>query len=361
VERYELLDQPQRFAEVFSGLDSATSWSLDTEFVRERTYFPRLCLIQLEISGRILLVDPIRIEDLAPLSALLRGTDIRKIVHSARQDIEVLMPLTGQPLGPVFDTQTAAGLLGFPAQVGYGDLVRQLLGVELEKGHARTDWAARPLKIAQLVYAADDVRYLGAVAEELERRLSAAGRLVWLEEECGLLSDPALYQTRPEDAWQRFKGIERMRPEERAVVQVLAAWREERAIRKDLPRGWVLSDEAIRELARFRPASEAALRQVAALPASLVNRRAEEVLRLVAGALADDGAGPPVERLTPDQAAAAKRLQEVQRAVATELGIRPEILATRRDLSALVRGSRDVTALSGWRRDVIGTRLLEAL
>jgi ribonuclease D len=364
VESYQLLDHPERFADAVGGLEKCSRWSLDTEFVRERTYFARLCLIQVAVSGRILLVDPIRVEDLGPLKNLLRDVNLGKLVHAARQDIEVLMPLTGEPLAPVFDTQIAAGMLGFPAQVGYADLVRQLLGVELEKGHARTNWAARPLKLEQLVYAADYVRYLGPVAEVLEARLSAAGRQAWFEEECRLLSDPALYVTHPEDAWRRFKGIERLRPEERAVIRVLAAWRELRAINKDLPRGWVLSDDAIRELARLRPASESALRQLTMLPAALLTRRAAEILQLIdlASREADpDDASLSVDRLTPEQTAAAKRLQAVQQSVAAELGISPEILATRRDLTALVRGTRDVAPLSGWRREVIGERLLAAI
>ena len=364
MERYELLNTPERFADLMGGLVDGASCSLDTEFIREKTYFARLCLVQVAVGGRILLVDPLQVQNLEPLAALLRAAAIRKVVHAARQDIEVLLPLTGAPMAPVFDTQVAAGLLGFPAQIGYAELVRQLLGVELEKGHARTNWAARPLQPEQLVYAADDVRYLGPAAEELESRLASAGRQAWLAEDCSLLSDPALYVTHPEDAWKRFKGIDRMRAEERAVVRILAAWREQQAIRRDLPRGWVLSDDAVRELARLRPQSESELQRVAGLPGAIATRRAAEILELIDRAkTAPDGADgvPSADRLTPEQTAAIRRLQDLLQQVAGEAGISPEVLATRKDLTALVRGARDIAPLSGWRREVIGERLLSVV
>ena len=361
---YQLIDEPGRLADAMGTLDATLRWALDTEFVRERTYFPRLCLVQVAVSGHIVLVEPLRIEDPSLLREFLALSRRPRIVHAARQDVEVLLPLTGEPLAPLFDTQVAASLLGFPAQVGYGELVRQLLGVELAKGHARTDWAARPLKPEQLTYAADDVRYLGPAAEELEARLAAAGRLAWLEEDCAALSDPALYRCDPADAWRRLKGLERMRPEERAVVRTLAAWREERAIRRNLPRGWVIPDDAIRELARLRPRSVADLQRVESLPGAVATRFADEVLQAIRDAAISappDADERTVERLTPEQQSGVRRLQEVLQGIATEAGIGAEVLATRRDLTALVRGARDVAPLAGWRREVVGERLLAAL
>ena len=172
--------------------------ALDTEFVRERTYYPRLCLIQAAAAGDVALVDALAIPDGGALAPLLDGPGAAKLLHAARQDIEALLPLTGVPLAPVFDTQQAAALLGFPAQVGYADLVRQLLGIELAKGHARTDWARRPLSAEQLAYAADDVRYLPALAAALEERLDAAGRRGWLDEESAALTTSSLYRVEPD-------------------------------------------------------------------------------------------------------------------------------------------------------------------
>jgi len=361
---YRLVDEAGMLADVLGGLDPGVRWALDTEFVRERTYYPRLCLVQAAIGDDILLVDPLRIGDEDLLRRFLAASREPRVVHAARQDVEVLLPLTGEPLAPLLDTQIAAALLGFPSQVGYGELVRQLLGVELKKGHARTDWAARPLKLEQLEYAADDVRYLLSAADELQSRLDAAGRLGWLAEECAQLADPGLYVTEPSGAWRRLKGLERMRPEERAVACALAAWREEKAMRRNLPRGWILPDEALRDVARLRPGSAAELRRVASLPGGPAYRLAGELLEQV-GQAAHSPPPPPgpsaVERLTPEQQEAVRRLQAEVQAAATEAGISGEVLATRRDLVAMVRGARDVPPLAGWRRQVVGERLLAAL
>jgi len=337
--------------------------ALDTEFVRERTYYPKLCLIQAAIDGEILLVDALAIRDGGALARDLAGAGRRKLVHAARQDIEALLPLTGEPLAPVFDTQQAAALLGFPAQVGYAELVRLVLGVELAKGHARTDWARRPLSPEQLAYAADDVRYLPPLATALEERLSAAGRRGWLDEESTGLRDISLYRVEPEDAWRRLKGLERLDAQAFAAARALAAWRERRAMARDLPRGWILPDAAILELAVARPETREALARVAAVPPGTAARAADELLAAVAAALPPearrdgDGAGRP----GPEQLQLQKLLQKRLGEIATELVIQPEVLATRRELVALARGDRDVPAMRGWRRGIVGERLLAAM
>lgn len=362
---YQLIDRQQQLAAALEILGRADAVALDTEFVRERTYFPRLCLIQLADpdARHVLLFDPLGLDDLAPLAALLGDAGRTKLIHAARQDLEALLPLTGVPAAPVFDTQVAAGLLGYPAQVGYGELVRLVLGVELEKGHARTDWAARPLKPAQLAYAADDVRFLGPMATELQARLDAAGRLDWARQDCAPLTDPETYRSAPEEAWRRFKGLDRLRPEERAVIRALARWREERAVRRNLPRGWVLPDEAVREIARLRPRSVAALAQAGSLPGGAGSRLAGEILEVVAAARPDPDwvEADTEDRLTPEQMALLRRLQDIQQAAAKDLRVTPEVLATRRDLTAIVRGSRNAAPLSGWRRAAVGEALLAAL
>jgi ribonuclease D len=334
--------------------------ALDTEFVRERTYYPRLCLIQAAIGGDVALVDALAIADGGALARELADPARPKLLHAARQDIEALLPLTGSPLAPVFDTQQAAALLGFPAQVGYADLVRQLLGVELAKGHARTDWARRPLSREQLAYAADDVRYLPALAAALEERLAAAGRRGWLDEESRALADLALYRVEPDEAWRRLKGLERLDAAGFAAARALAGWRERRAMVRDLPRGWVLPDAAILELAAARPRTRDALSRVSSVPPGTAARAADELLAAIAspaagGAERDAGdAGRP----GPEQLRLQKALQQALAAVAAELGIQPEILATRRELAAMARGARDVPVLAGWRRGAVGERLL---
>ncbi len=362
---YELLDEPGRLEAGLAALGDADALALDTEFVREKTYFPRLCLVQVAIDDRTLLIDALALQDLAPLADRLGIAGTVKVLHAARQDVEVLLPVTGRPPAPILDTQVAAALLGFAPQIGYADLVRQVLGVELAKGHARTNWAARPLRDEQLDYAADDVRYLGPLARVLRDRLRTAGRLAWMEEDCASVSDPALYRSDPAQAWRRLKGLDRMRPAERAALRALAEWRERRAVRRNLPRGWVLHDDALRELARRRPCSRDALAADAGLSPAAAARLGDEILEVLAGAHVTEedqlAAATAPERLTPTQLAQSQRLQAVLQTTARELGLSAEVLATRRDLTALVRGARDVPPLSGWRRGVIGEALLAAL
>ena len=337
--------------------------ALDTEFVRERTYFPKLCLIQAALPGELALIDVLAIEDGGALIAPLTDPRRIKLLHAARQDIEALLPLTGAPLAPVFDTQQAASLLGFPAQVGYAELVRQLLDVELAKGHARTDWARRPLSAEQLAYAADDVRYLPALAAALEERLQAAGRRGWMDEESAQLRDISLYRVEPAEAWRRLKGLERLDQAGFDAARALARWRERRAMDRDLPRGWVLPDAAIHELAEARPRTGEALAAITSVPRGTAARVGDEIL----AAIHKTGDAEPVAALEelsrpgPAQVRQMKSLQQRLLAIAGELGIQPEILATRRELAALVRGVRELPVLSGWRREVIGEPLLATL
>jgi ribonuclease D len=269
------------------------------------------------------------------------------------------------PLGPVFDTQQAAALLGFSAQIGYADLVQQLLGVELAKGHARTDWSRRPLSPEQLAYAADDVRYLPALAEALAERLAATGRSDWMAEEAAALDDIALYRVEPAAAWRRLKGLERMREDAFRAAGALASWREQRAIDRDLPRGWVLPDAAIYELAQARPRTREELSRIAGVPPGTVARAGDAILSAIQNALAASGATARTDedsgRPGPEELRRVKSLQQRLQAIARDLGIQPEVLATRRELAALARGARELPVLTGWRRSVIGEPLLAAL
>jgi ribonuclease D len=337
--------------------------ALDTEFVRERTYYPRLCLIQVAAADRLVLIDPLAIADARALLAPLSDPQRPKLLHAARQDIEALLPLTGTPLAPVFDTQLAAALLGFAAQIGYADLVQQLLGVELVKGHARTDWARRPLSPEQLAYAADDVRYLPALAALLDERLAAAGRRGWMAEESAALTDISLYRVEPAEAWRRLKGLERLPPAGQRAIRALARWREERAMERDLPRGWVLPDAALYEIAQARPRTREDLARLASVPRTTADRAAGEILKALSEAadVPDNLIANEAARAGPEQLRQLKTLQQRLLMIARELGIQQEVLATRRDLAALVRGERELPILAGWRRAVVGEPLLAAL
>lgn len=352
--------QEQLDAAVFR-MQGATRLALDTEFMRERTYYAQLCLVQVATDADCFLVDPLAGLDLAPLHALLGDRRKVKILHAARQDLEVLHVAGGRVPAPVFDTQVAAALLGFLPQAGYAELVARQLGHSIDKGQTRTDWSRRPLTPAQLAYAADDVHHLLQLHTELAAALEARGRGGWLAEEAVAYEDPALYRTDPSAAWRRLKGLSRLRPKEQAAARALAEWREQRAIASDKPRGWILADEALYALATQAPQSLEELEQLGALPPSVVRKRGEELLALVsaARASADESLVEPASRRpTPEETALVARLQQRIRDEAAALGISPEVLATRREVEALVLKDRGESALlRGWRRAVIGAQL----
>ena len=335
---------------------------LDTEFLRERTYRAQLCLVQLSSPGDAACVDPLALTDLTPLAGVLASSAVIKVMHASRQDLEVLMPSTGL-VRPVFDTQIAAALTGLPAQIGYAEAVRRLLGQQLAKSHTRTDWSRRPLSSEQLEYALDDVRYLLPLAARLEEELGRLGRLEWLAEELSTLEDAGALGTDPDDAWRRLKGLNELDPARVRLARALAAWRERRAVDSNRPRGWILDDAVLREIILRLPRSLEALAQIPGMPPAVVKHSGEELLAQLRGADIPDPSPPPPRRARPDPAKAAlvKKLAAIIQAAARELNLVPEVLATRRDLELLADGSRDVGLLRGWRRGAVGERLLAAL
>jgi ribonuclease D len=361
-----LIQDPAALEAALFRLHGAERLALDTEFMRERTYHPQLCLVQLATETDCCLIDPLAGLDLAPLHELLRERSRLKILHAARQDLEVLLNAGGAVPGPLFDTQVAAALLGFAPQIGYAELVARQLGHSIDKGQTRTDWSRRPLTPAQLAYAADDVRHLLTLQTDLQAALAAAGRIEWLVEETSMLEDPSLYRTDPAAAWRRLKGLNRLAPKEQAVARALAEWRERRALEADRPRGWILADESLYAMATRAPDSLPALEAVPALAPSVVRKRGDELLQLIAQARLGDGAGhlAPPRKPTNEELGRASALMQVVRDAATALGIGPEILATRRDVESLAFGSATPDTsplLRGWRGGVLRDKLLAVL
>jgi ribonuclease D len=355
-----VITQPALDAAVFR-LQAASRLAIDTEFMRERTYFPQLCLIQVATEVDCVLIDPLAGLDLAPLHALLADPAKLKILHAARQDLEALYLDGGTVPAPVFDTQVGAALLGFAPQVGYAELVARQLGHSIDKGQTRTDWSRRPLSPEQLAYAADDVHHLLALHTELAATLQAKGRAQWADEETATYANPSLYRTDPAAAWRRLKGLGRMSPAEQAAARALTEWREKRAVDSDKPRGWILTDEAVLALASLAPATIEDLEQIRSLPPAVTRKRGEELLQLIATARAAATTDNLVEasrRPTPEETALAGKYMKLVRAEAEALGIAPEVLATRRDIEALAQGSRDNALLRGWRRAAIGEKLV---
>ena len=345
-----------------TNLKSCEHIGLDTEFLRERTYRAELCLVQLSSLSDAACVDPLALPDLIPLARVLTAPGITKVMHASRQDVEVLFPIAGL-VRPVFDTQIAAALTGLPAQIGYGELVRRLLGKELAKSHTRTDWSRRPLSPEQIEYALDDVRYLLPLKAHLEEQLERSGRLEWLTEELHELEDARNIAVDPQDAWLRIKGLRSLDPARERLAQSLAAWRERRAMERNRPRGWILDDAALRDIVLQVPRSLEALAAIPELPAGVLKHCGAELLECIRAAEVPHPAPPINTRMRPDPAKTAlvKKLGALNQAIAAELDLSPEVLATRRDLELLADGRRDVGMLRGWRRDVVGERMLAAL
>ena len=350
-------------------LQSAPAIGLDTEFLRERTYRAELCLIQAATADDATCIDPLAQMPLTPLIPVLAGEDPSsgvaspvKVMHASRQDVEVLFPIAGL-VRPVFDTQIAAALTGLPAQVGYGELVRRTIGIELAKSHTRTDWSRRPLSPEQVEYALDDVRYLLPLKSSLEEQLDKLGRLPWLAEELAGLGDEQSFIVNPDDAWQRLKGLRGLDPGRTRLTHSLAAWRERRAIDRNRPRGWILDDIALREIVMRVPRTADQLLLVPELPAGVVKNCADELLGMIAEANVPDPPPPIVSRPrpSPEQTALVRKLASLNQAIAQSLGLSPEVLATRRDIEQLAEGGRDVPVLQGWRRGIVGEPMLAAL
>lgn len=348
------IDREPELAALARNLESQSSIGVDTEFLRERTFFPKLCLLQIAAGGEICCIDTLRLGSLEPLLPVLTAASTRKVIHAARQDLEAVYLTARRVMTPVFDTQIAAGCIGLKPQVGYAELVKTLLDVSIPKGQTRTDWSKRPLSREQLEYAADDVLYLGEVASRLSARLRELQREHWVAEDCLALEDQRLYEPDPAQAWVRLRGLAQLAPAARARAKAIAVWREKIARARDLPRSWILADPAI-----FSTAQGSAPPLNDALAASLA-QALEQVSEL------DDQVPSQDARPTPEQKAVIERLGKIVDARAAELEVSAEILAPRGELKALAMGARsgavrESHALSGWRRGEIGTRLLEAI
>jgi ribonuclease D len=340
----------------------ATTLALDTEFMREKTYRAELCLVQLADGPDAVCVDPLALPDLAALVPLLTSPTTVKVMHAARQDLEVMLPAVGL-VTPVFDTQIAAALAGHPSQVGYAELARRLLGVELPKAHTRADWSRRPLSAEQQEYALDDVRHLAALREKLLETLRTQERLAWLEEELATLANADALRVAPEDAWKKVKGLPGLDPARHELAKELAAWRERRAIDRNRPRGWIIDDAILREIVLRLPRSMEALGALPEIQESVVRKSGDELLEIVQAAGISDPPPPLPRRERPDpaQVALVKKLADVANDVAKQLEVSPEVIATRRELEKLAAGKRDVSLLRGWRAQVIGEKLLASL
>jgi len=357
----QYIDTPAALEALCRQLADSPWIALDTEFLREKTYYPKFCLLQVATRECVACIDPLVLKDMDPLMDVLSNKDITKVMHAARQDMEIFYHLRGEVPAPVFDTQIASLLLGFPDQVGYAALVADSLGVKLEKLHSRTDWTHRPLDRAQINYAADDVIYLGQLYLQMKNKLEELGRLEWLAEDFGKLSDPALYQKAPEDAWKKVRGHDRLRGPALSVLQSLAAWREETARQEDRPRNWLLRDEAMIDLSRHTPKTMTDLGRVRGLHERALKKHGLRLLEIIGGAIERPPQPLPASekrvRLLPAQEALVDAMMAVTRLSAAENSLNPAVLVTRKELEKLAAGNEDTEVMHGWRKGMLGERL----
>lgn len=354
------LVQDRPALDALCGRLAAAPWlALDTEFMRERTYFARLCLIQVATPDVIACVDPLAV-DPAPLLELIYAPRALKVFHSARQDLEVLFDIRGALPTPLFDTQIAAALTAPEDQIGYGALVERITGHKLPKLHTRADWEKRPLGAEELVYAEDDVRYLRDVYGALHRRLAELGRLEWLAEECAALTDPALYRNDPDQAWRRLRAGQSLPPAAQSALALLAAWRERAARAQNLPRSWVMKDPVLIDLALRPPQTLEELAARDQVAPGAVRRWGVDILDALAQARARGPLRIWEESARLDQAEQQlyKELAARAQARAAEAGLSPTLLATRQDLLDLLR-NREGRLVRGWRRTLLGEELLQ--
>jgi ribonuclease D len=350
---------------VIRELEKSEFVTVDTEFIRETTFWPELCLIQMAAPGVTALVDPLAPGiDLKPFFALMANEAVLKVFHAARQDIEIVFHLGELIPHPVFDTQVAAMVCGFGDSVSYDQLVQKITGEQLDKSSRFTDWRHRPLSEKQLVYALADVTHLIDVYQHLKVELEREGRAHWLNEEMEILTSRSTYDPKPEDAWKRLK-MRLRKPQELAVMQSVSTWREYEARERNVPRGRVLKDEAIYEIAQQQPRDAAALARLRTTPKGWErSSTAASLLVAINAALALPKEQMPRLPRAPQQAegssAAAELLKVLLRLVAEKEGVAAKVLASGDDIDRLAADGEaaDVPALSGWRREVFGEQAL---
>ena len=341
--------------------------TVDTEFMRERTYYPELCLVQLAGTHDVAVVDAqAKGIDLSPLGALLAKPDVVKVFHACRQDVEIFLLLFGAVPLNLFDTQVAAMVAGFGDQVGYDALVQALTGGQIDKAHRFSDWSARPLTKAQIDYAAADVTHLRTVYERLMARLRVDGRMGWVGQEMAALADPDTYRVNPERAWERLK-LRTGNKRQLAIIQAVAAWREREAQRINIPRQRLVKDEQIPEIAALAPENADALAKARGITSGFAQGKSgQSLLAVIAAAKTLPEADLPrteKPRDTPRASPALVALLKVLlNAVAEQNNVAPRLVASSEDIEALALGeSQDNAALEGWRGDMFGRDALRLI
>lgn len=361
----EIITSSKRLEDFLAVARAERRLALDTEFLREKTYRARLCLVQLATRGEVVLVDVLADLDLGALSAIVGDEATEIVVHAGRQDFEILYEAHGLVPANVFDVQVAAAFVGLGSSLPYGRLVELVTGTSLTKGESYTDWCRRPLTSAQLQYAADDVRYLHEVADELARRLDDLGRAEWAADEMHMFEEEDTYRNDPEEAWRKVSGRGALNSRHLGMLKELAAWRERQAAQRNVPRGWVLKDAVLVDICRRRPRSARELKEIRGMSAGEADRSAAAIMAaLERGASLQLPAGPraPGRELQQRARILAGLADALVRSRCEREGLAPEVVVTRNEMESLLVAlltGRDSEidghrVMTGWRREFAG-------
>lgn len=362
----QYINTPEQLATLCEQIKKESWLALDTEFLREKTYYPKFCLLQIATPEWVACVDPIALPALDSLFEVIYSPSIVKVFHSCRQDLEIFYQLTGKIPEPLFDTQIAAPLLGFQENPGYAMLVSSLLNINLNKAHTRADWSKRPLIEAEIQYAADDVIYLCKIYQMMLQKLAELGRGEWLERDFAELTNPSLYEVRPEKAWLKIKGKNKLTGRQLSIVQALSEWREKTAQAEDRPKSWLLRDELLFDIAKLQPETVTELANVRGINERAVNRYGADLCQLITAAknrapIPLNEKGRPAKK-TQQQEAILDILTALVRIRAEENSLNPIILATRKDLEVLMfNDDEECPLLHGWRFKMAGQELVGLL
>lgn len=338
--------------------------AVDTEFLREKTYHPRLCLIQLGTPEEVCAVDPFCVEDFSSLKDLLEDENIVKVLHACSQDMEVIKYALSCVVNPVFDTQVAAAFLGYRMQLGYGALVEAYAGVTLPKAESMTDWSLRPLDAQQIAYAEDDVRYLPGIYDKMMSELIDKNRLGWLIPEMNEVCDPAKLEVHYDEAYRKVKRANSLTRKQLAIAREVASWREKTAEKRNIPRKWVLGDEVLIEICKRCPKNADKLRRLRGLT-QLNSADCTSILAAVkAGLNCPAELMPEIKRrprTSSDTDSVVDLMYSVLRIIAAKNGIAAQVIATRDDLYDYLNNSKKSSLASGWRHEILGQYLTQLL
>ena len=364
--KIQYINTADQLATLCEQIKQASWLALDTEFLREKTYYPKFCLLQIATPDWVVCIDPLVLPNLDDLFAAIYNPAIVKVFHSCHQDIEIFYQMTGKVPGPIFDTQVAAPLLGYQDNPGYAMLVSSLLNINLNKAHTRADWSKRPLTEAEIQYAADDVIYLCQIYQIMLKKLSALGRTDWLTQDFKALENPSNYQLEPQLAWLKIRGKNKLTARQLSIVQTLAEWREASAQAENRPKSWLLRDELIFDMAKLQPETATELANIRGISERTVQRYGRKLCELIATAKNND----PIPLKEKDRANKKSQQHEaildiltaLVRIRAEENSLNPTILATRKDLEALLFNEEEgCPLLHGWRYSMAGKELVGLL